>query len=72
MESSESKWLKDVFRETEYHIDSPDPKRMKFSDVSSELQEKFPAKKFNSYDVSQRAGKSRQKHFLGLERKSAE
>ncbi len=81
MESTESKWLKSIFHQTEYHSDSPNPKRMKFSDVSYELQSKFTDKKFTSYEISQyvheafpttvskACGKSRQKHLLGLERR---
>lgn len=56
---------------------------MKFADLTSELQVEFPDKKFNSHNVSQyvheafpniiskACGKSRQKHFLGLEKKPA-
>lgn len=81
MESSESKWLKSVFCRTD-DANSPSPKRIKFSDMSSGLQLQFPDKKFTSYDISQyiheafpntpsrACGKSRQKHLLGLQRKS--
>lgn len=82
MESSESKWLKSVFREAHYHSDSPQPKRMKFSDVSDEIQHHFPEKKFTPFEISQliqetfpntsskACGKARKKHILGLERRS--
>ena len=74
----ETAWLKRVFQETE--IDQPLPKRMKFSEVSSELHEHFPEKAYSAYEVSRLireafphteskpCGKSRQKHLLRLER----
>lgn len=74
----ESTWLKSVFQETEY--DSPHPKRMKFSEVSTELHSHFPERKYSTYEVSQlvreafphseskRCGKSRHTQILGLER----
>ena len=84
MESIESKWLKSVFHETEYyHSDSPKPKRMKFMEVSNELQMHFPENKYTPYDISRliheafpntlskACGKARQKHLLGLERTAA-
>ena len=76
----ESAWLKSVFQETEYNSDSPQPKRMKFSDMSAELHLNFPERKYSAYEVSQlireafpnteskACGKSRQKQILGLER----
>ena len=81
MESEEIKWLKSVFREAEYDCDSPQPKRVKFSDVSDdhELQKHFP-KEYSSRDSSliiheafpnadsKRFGKARQTYLLGLER----
>lgn len=81
MESAESKWLKSIFQETQYDGDSPHPKRMKFSEVSGELQQHFPYKEFTPYETSRyiqeafpntesrRCGKARQTHLLGLERK---
>ena len=80
MESEENKWLKRVFRETEYCSDSPQPKRIKFSDIATELHAQFPGHVFSPYEVSQlvhevfpraeskACGKSRQKHIRGLER----
>ena len=79
MESEEIKWLKSVFREAEYDCDSPQPKRVKFSDVSDELQKHFP-KEYSTRDSSliiheafpnadsKRFGKARQTYLLGLER----
>lgn len=76
----ETSWLKSEFQETEYSIDCPQPKRIKFSDVSTELQTHFPGKTYSTYEVSRlvheafpnteskACGKSRQKHLLGLER----
>lgn len=52
MESAESKWLKSIFQETQYDGDSPHPKRMKFSEVSGELQQHFPHKEFTPYETS--------------------
>ena len=77
---SESHWLKRAFRETDYCSSSPQPKRIKFSEVSAELHEQFPGRKFSNYQVSQlirdtfphteskACGRSRQKHITGLER----
>lgn len=82
MESNESKWLKSIFQETDYHSDSPQPKRMKFSEVSDEIQQQYPGEKFTPYEISKivceafpnteskACGRTRQKHFLGLERRS--
>ena len=76
----ETSWLKSVFRETEYSIDCPQPKQMKFSEVSVELHTRFPEQTYSAYEVSRlireafphteskACGKSRQKHILGLER----
>ena len=69
-----------MFQETEFELDSPHPKRTKFSEVSAELHMKFPEQKYSPLEVSklvQQAfpntvskpcGKSRQKHIVGLER----
>ena len=84
MESTESQWLKRKFRETSYHNDDPQPKRIKFSELSDEVQQHFPAKKFTPYDISKivqeafphtdskKCGKSRLRHILGLERRGCE
>ena len=76
----ETAWLKSVFQETEIDQPLPKRKRMKFSEVSSELHEHFPEKTYSAYEVSRLireafphteskpCGKSRQKHLLGLER----
>ena len=81
MESRESRWLKNVFRETDYSSGHcPPAKRMKFSDVSTELCTQFPDRKYSAYEISRivheafphteskPCGKSRLKHILGLER----
>ena len=81
MESRESRWLKSVFRETAYSSgDCPPSKRMKFSDMSTELCTQFPDRKYSAFEVShivrdafphtesKPCGKSRLKHILGLER----
>lgn len=74
----EATWLKSVFQETE--IDQPQPKRVKFSELSSELHAHFPEKTYSAYELSRlvhqvfphteskACGKSRQKHLMGLER----
>lgn len=80
MESAEIKWLQSTFQETPYDGDSPRPKRMKFSDVSDELQHHFPDREYTSYETSRyihqafpnaesKRGKGRQTYLLGLERK---
>ena len=73
-------WLKSTFQEAEYDPDSPQPKRIKFCDMSAELQSQFPTQTFSSFEVSRLihntfpcvlskpCTKSRQKHLLGLER----
>ena len=70
----ESRWLKSVFEET------PHPKRVKFSDISAELHQHFPERKYSVYEVSKlvrkafphteskRCGKSRQTEILQLAR----
>lgn len=80
----ETRWLKSVFQETEYESDSPQPKRVKFADLSAELQAQFPDKKYTPLTVSKlieeafphserkACGKSRQKHVLGIQRKPLE
>ncbi len=80
MESIESKWLQSVFQETHYDSESPQPKRMKFSEVSDELQQHFSNKQYTQYETSnyireafpntksKRCGIGRQTHLLGLER----
>ena len=76
MESTSTvrEWLKTIFRETG---DSPQPK---FSEMSDEI---FPQEKFSPYAISRIVhetfpnieskvcGKARQKHLLGLERRSS-
>lgn len=80
MESTEIKWLRSTFQETQYDSECPQPKRMKYSDVSDELQQHFH-KEYTAYETSRyicaafpntenkRCGKARQLHLLGLERK---
>ena len=82
MESTSTvrEWLKTIFRETG---DSPQPKRMKFSEMSDEIHHHFPQEKFSPYAISRIVhetfpnieskfcGKARQKHLLGLERRSS-
>lgn len=82
MESVESQWLKRIFNETEYRDDSPQPKRIKFSEVSNDIQEHFTGKKYTPNEISKiineafpniesrPCGKARRKHLLGLERRS--
>ena len=43
-------WLKNTFREESSDI--PDLKRVKFSDVHTALQKRFPSREFSSYAVS--------------------
>ena len=81
MEPAEIEWLCSVFQETPYDGDSPQPKRMKFSDVPSELQQHFPGKEYSVYETSRyihqafptcetkRSGKERHTYLTGLERK---
>lgn len=74
----EARWLKSVFKEVER--ESPPTKRVKFSEVASELQDWFPDKKYSPFSVSKlireafphseskACGRSRQRHILGIER----
>ena len=76
----ERKWLKSVFRESGDTDEGSQPKRMRFSDLSTELHEQFPGGKFSTNEVSQfihqafphtkskPCGKNRLKHIIGLER----
>ena len=76
----ERKWLKSVFRESDDTDEGSQPKRMRFSDLSTELHEQFPGETFSAYKVSQfmhqefphteskSCGKNRLKHIIGLER----
>ena len=73
-------WLKNEYRETDETDGSSQPKRMRFSEVSSELHDQFPGKTYSAYEVSRliqeafpstqskACGKQRLKHILGLER----
>ena len=72
-------WLKSIFQESD---SGPQPKRMKFSEVSDEIQQQFTGKSFTPYEISRiiqetfpnteskACGKARHKHLLGLERRS--
>lgn len=80
----ETRWLRSMFQESEYDAESPQPKRVKFSELSDELQGQFPDQKYSPYTVSKiiheafpstqtkTCGKIRSRHILGLERKPAE